>query len=86
MACRPWSSIPKGILETCFLQFPDLRPEDFQPWINEDDANREGLKPEQFAAQQAELWRKGLEQWGQSGERIKRLQSSAEFRYLHSRQ
>ena len=41
--------------------------------------NREGLKPEEFAAQQAELWRKGLEQWGQSGERIKRLQSSADF-------
>ena len=70
---------PKGDIGNLLLQFPDLRPEDFQPWINEDDANREGLKPEQFAAQQAELWRKGLEQWGQSGERIKRLQSSAEF-------
>jgi hypothetical protein len=70
---------PKGDIGNLLLQFPDLRPEDFQPWINEDDANREGLKPEQFAAQQAELWRKGLEQWGQSGDRIKRLQSSAEF-------
>jgi hypothetical protein len=70
---------PKGDLGDLLLQFPDLRPEDFQPWINEEDANRAGLKPEEFAAQQADLWRKGLEQWGQSGERIKRLQSSAGF-------
>ena len=70
---------PKGDIGNLLLQFPDLRPEDFQPWINEDDATREGMKPEQFAAEQAGLWRKGLEQWGQSGERIKRLQSSAEF-------
>ena len=70
---------PKGDLGNLLLQFPNLRPEDFQPWINEEDASRAGLKPEEFAAQQADLWRKGLEQWGQTGERIKRLQSSAGF-------
>jgi hypothetical protein len=70
---------PKGDIGNLLLQFPDLRPEDFRPWINEEDANREGLKPEEFAAKQSELWRKGLEQWGQNGERVKRLQSSADF-------
>src|ERR1700710_2460948 len=29
---------PKGDLSNLLLQFPDLKPEDFQPWINSDDA------------------------------------------------
>ena len=51
---------PKGDLPNLCLTFPDLRPEDFAPWINEDDARRKGVTPEEYAAQQAELWRKGL--------------------------
>ncbi|HYP05978.1 MAG TPA: DUF87 domain-containing protein [Bryobacteraceae bacterium] len=70
---------PKGDIGNLLLQFPDLRPEDFRSWINEEDAGREGVTPDEFAARQAELWRSGLEKWGQSGERIRRLQSSADF-------
>jgi hypothetical protein len=70
---------PKGDLGNLLLTFPDLRPEDFRPWINEDDARRKGLSPDEFAAQQAETWKKGLEQWGESGERIRRLREAAEF-------
>jgi hypothetical protein len=70
---------PKGDIGNLLLQFPDLQPEEFRPWVNSDDASREGLSPDQFAAAQATLWREGLEKWGQSGERIRRLQSSAEF-------
>jgi hypothetical protein len=70
---------PKGDLGNLLLTFPDLRPEDFRPWINEDDARRKGLSPDEFAAQQAEIWRKGLESWGESGERIRRLREAAEF-------
>ena len=69
---------PKGDIGNLLLQFPELRPEDFRPWIHADDAAREGVSADQFAAAQAELWRKGLESWGQSGERIRLLQSSAE--------
>ena len=29
---------PKGDLTNLLLTFPDLRPEDFRPWINEEDA------------------------------------------------
>jgi len=32
---------PKGDLANLLLTFPQLRPEDFRPWINEDDAARE---------------------------------------------
>src|SRR6185503_9740724 len=38
-----------------------------------------GLTPEEFAAQQADTWKKGLEQWGESGERIRKLRDAAEF-------
>ncbi len=71
---------PKGDLSNLLLTFPDLRPEDFAPWVNEDDARRQGVATDQFAAQQAELWRAGLAKWGQDGERIRRLRSAAEMR------
>ncbi|GAB4362573.1 MAG: ATP-binding protein [Deltaproteobacteria bacterium] len=70
---------PKGDLANLLLTFPDLAPEDFLPWINRDDARRKGLSPEEYAKAQADLWRKGLAEWGQDGERIRRLRESAEF-------
>jgi DNA helicase HerA-like ATPase len=70
---------PKGDLPNLLLTFPDLRPEDFAPWVNEDDARRKGLTVEAHAAQQAELWKRGLAEWGQSGERIRRLRDAADF-------
>jgi hypothetical protein len=70
---------PKGDLPNLLLTFPELRGEDFLPWINQDDAIRKGLTPQEYAQQQAELWTKGLAGWGQSGERIQRLRNAAEF-------
>lgn len=70
---------PKGDLTNLLLTFPQLRAEDFLPWINADDARKQGVSLEDFAQQQAETWREGLETWGQTGERIARLRDSAEF-------
>ena len=70
---------PKGDLANLMLTFPQLRGEDFAPWINEDDARKKGLSPGDFATQQAELWKKGLGEWGQSGERIQKLKDAADF-------
>ena len=70
---------PKGDMTNLLLSFPDLRPQDFRPWINPDDARRKGISEETFAAQQAELWRTGLAEWGQSGHRIRMLRDSADF-------
>jgi len=70
---------PKGDLTNMLLTFPELRPEDFRPWINEDDARKKGVSPDDFAAEQAELWRKGLASWNQDGERISFLKNAAEF-------
>lgn len=70
---------PKGDLSNLLLTFPNLAPEDFRPWINEEDAARKGLSPDEFAKQQAELWAKGLAEWGEDGARIARLKESADF-------
>lgn len=70
---------PKGDLANLLLTFPDLKKEDFLPWINEDDARKKGLSPDDFATGQSELWRKGLAEWGQDGARIKRLRDAADF-------
>jgi hypothetical protein len=70
---------PKGDLANLLLTFPALRPEDFRPWINEDDARRKALSPDDYARQQAELWRKGLAAWGEDGARIQRLRDAADF-------
>ncbi len=69
---------PKGDLGNLMLTFPSLKAEDFRPWINEDDARKKGLSPDEYAAQQADLWKRGLVEWGQSGERIRRLREAAE--------
>jgi len=59
---------PKGDLGNLLLTFPDLRPQDFAPWVNEDDARKKGVSVADYAAEQAALWRKGLAGWGQDGD------------------
>lgn len=70
---------PKGDLANLLLTFPDLAAEDFAPWVDEDAARRRGLSLAEYAAQQADSWRRGLAVWGQDGERIRRLREVADF-------
>src|SRR5512138_1644032 len=42
---------PKGDLGNLLLTFPELRAEDFAPWVSKDDARRKGLSTVDFAAQ-----------------------------------
>jgi Sec-independent protein translocase protein TatA len=70
---------PKGDIANLLLQFPNLSAAEFAPWVNEEEAARQNLSRDEFAAQQAETWRKGLEQWGQAPQRIAKLRDSAEF-------
>ena len=71
---------PKGDLTNLLLTFPALRSADFAPWVNPEDAQKKGETVDQFASDQADLWKKGLADWGQSGERIEKLRSAADFR------
>ena len=70
---------PKGDLGNLLLTFPELRAEDFRPWVDAEEARRAGLEPDAFAASQANTWREGLAAWGQDGDRIRRLREAAEF-------
>src|SRR4026207_198586 len=54
---------PKGDLANLLLAFPELRGEDFAPWINEDDARTHGMEPKAFAELEAGRWKKGLADW-----------------------
>jgi hypothetical protein len=70
---------PKGDIPNLLLGFPDLRPEDFRPWVQPGDAARQGWSLDQFAEKTATMWRKGLAEWDQEPERIARLRAAADF-------
>ncbi|MDP3480046.1 MAG: DUF87 domain-containing protein [Desulfoprunum sp.] len=64
---------PKGDMGNLLLAFPELRPEDFLPWIDPSDAARKEMTVEAYAEATAKDWQAGLQGWGQSKERIKNL-------------
>src|SRR6187431_1117103 len=63
---------PKGDLTNLLLTFPALRPEDFAPWVTDDEARRAAKSLEAFAADEAARWTRGLAEWGEDGARIQR--------------
>ncbi len=70
---------PKGDIADLLLQFPELRGEDFQPWVNVDEARRAKLSVEAYAAQTAERWRAGLAEWGLGPDDLRRLKDAADW-------
>jgi len=70
---------PKGDLANLLLTFPQLEPADFAPWIDPDQARVKGVSAEELARATAATWKSGLAQWGQDGERVRRLKEAAEF-------
>ncbi len=70
---------PKGDLANLLLTFPELRSEDFLPWVDADEAGRRGQTVEQFAANTAEQWKEGLGTWGEDGARIGRLRNAVDL-------
>lgn len=70
---------PKGDITNALLHFPDLSPDDFLPWVNMDEARRDGKTVEQAAEGASSLWQQGLEKWGIGQQRIEELSSSTQF-------
>jgi hypothetical protein len=70
---------PKGDIGNLLLGFPELRAEDFRPWVDPDEAGRRSLTVDQFAAQTAEQWREGLAAWDEDGARIARFRSAVDL-------
>ncbi len=69
----------KGDLTNLLLQFPDLQPGDFLPWLNPEDARIEQLSDQAYAEKLANRWRQGLAETLQGPERIARLRAAAEW-------
>jgi hypothetical protein len=70
---------PKGDISNLLLTFPELQAADFRPWINEDDAAKKGITPDEHAEKTAALWKKGLAEWGQGPERIRQLREKVDI-------
>jgi len=68
---------PKGDMTNLLLTFPELRPDDFAPWIDESAARSAGVSVAEMAASTADRWRKGLADWDQDGDRIRQLKDGA---------
>jgi len=69
---------PKGDLGNLMLTFPGLSAAEFRPWIEKEEATRKGMTEDEFAAAQADLWKKGLADWDQPLDRIQRLRDAVE--------
>ncbi len=70
---------PKGDITNLMLTFPDLRAEDFAPWVDLEGARRRDMSVAEYAEQEARKWREGLAKWGIGGERIAQLRQTARF-------
>jgi len=70
---------PKGDLTNLLLHFPDMLPQDFQPWIDAELARRAGKSLEQVATDASMSWREGLKEWGIPQERVLALKNAAQF-------
>ncbi len=70
---------PKGDITNALLHFPDLLQGAFQPWINPDEARKEGKTIEEAAVDTSAFWKKGLSGWDIAPDRIQRLKNAAEF-------
>ncbi len=69
---------PKGDLANLMLTFPDLKPEDFKPWLEQSEATRKGKTLDELASDTATMWREGLASWGQTPDRIAKLKESVD--------
>jgi len=70
---------PKGDMTNLLLQFENLQPSNFEPWLNADDAARKGLSISEYAQATSEKWTKGISSWGQTKERIQTLKDTVDY-------
>ena len=70
---------PKGDLTNLLLHFPNLLPQDFQPWIDPEMERRTGKSMDEIATEASSSWRTGLQEWGIGQDRLLALQNAAKF-------
>ncbi len=64
---------PKGDMGNLLLNFPDFEPGSFRPWIDESEADREGITADELAARTASMWKDGLAGSDVSSDRMRAL-------------
>lgn len=70
---------PKGDLTNLLLHFPELRPADFEPWIDPEAARRQNLSPAELAGKTAARWQEGLAEWNLGQEQIAELAEKVDY-------
>lgn len=70
---------PKGDLTNLLLHFPNLLPQDFQPWIDPEMERRTGKSMEEIADEASSAWGSGLKEWGIGEDRLLALQNAVQF-------
>ncbi len=70
---------PKGDITNHLLHFPKLAPADFEPWVDPDQARREGSTKQALAEKTAKLWQDGLAKWDIDSERITKVSNAVEY-------
>lgn len=70
---------PKGDLTNLLLHFPDLTPQDFQPWIDPEMTRRSGKTLDQLSLDASSAWRAGLQEWDIPQERLMALKNAVQF-------
>lgn len=70
---------PKGDITNLLLHFPELRPADFQPWIDPDEARRKEVSVEELAESTSQLWQNGLKKWDIAPERIRQVTERVQY-------
>ncbi len=70
---------PKGDLTNLLLHFPDLLPSDFQPWVDQDAARRDGISVEESAEKAASSWKNGLASYGIGKPELEALSDAVEY-------
>ena len=71
---------PKGDMGDLCLTDPDFSADTFEPWVR-DEAEAKGESPATYAQEVAQTWKKGIESWQQSSERVARFAAVAKTIY-----
>ena len=70
----------KGDLSNLLLTFPDLKGENFTPWLDPDEARRHGVTLEELGEIRAKAWADGIDGSNQDRERLKHLREGCDWR------
>jgi hypothetical protein len=70
---------PKGDIANLLLTFPGAKPQEFLPWVDVEEAARQGLSPQMYAEKVAAQHVAGLAEWGQDVARIQRFRDACDL-------